>query len=92
VYRQNRNHEQSSMALRSSDRLVLGLIAIGVVFASLGLGEAVYRFMFRDFDGATDRLPLEILFGLAFAWLTTKLTRSLEGPTNTECWRPREST
>jgi len=31
--------------------------------------------MFRDFDGATDRLPLEILFGLAFAWLTTKLTR-----------------
>jgi hypothetical protein len=31
------------------------------------------RFTFRDFDGATDRLPIEMLFGLAFAWMTTKL-------------------
>ena len=68
---------QSSIALRSTDRLTLGLIAIGVVFASLGLGEAVYRFVFLDFDGATDRLPAELLFGLAFAWMTTKLARKI---------------
>jgi hypothetical protein len=50
---------------------------MGVIFASLGLGEAVYRFAFRDFDGATDRLPIEMLFGLAFAWMTTKLARKI---------------
>lgn len=50
---------------------------MGVIFASLGLGEAVYRFAFLDFDGATDRLPIEMLFGLAFAWMTTKLARRI---------------
>jgi hypothetical protein len=64
---------QSSVALRPSDRLTLGLVGMGVIFASLGLGEAVYRFAFFDFDGATDRLPIKLLFGLAFAWMTTKL-------------------
>ena len=68
---------QSSVALRPSDRLTLGLIGMGVIFASLGLGEAVYRFAFFDFDGATDRLPIELLFGLAFAWMTTKLARRI---------------
>jgi hypothetical protein len=33
-------------------------------FAALGLGEAVDRFTFLDFDGATDRLPIEMLFGV----------------------------
>src|SRR5690349_4971794 len=70
---QNCGSEQVPAALRSSDRLTLGLIGIGVVFASLGLGEAVYRFAFLDFDGATDRLPIEMLFGLLFAWMATKL-------------------
>ena len=70
---QNYDSEQSTVTLRSTDRLILGLIGIGVVFASLGLGEAVYRFLFRDFDGATDRLPLEMLFGITFAWIITKL-------------------
>ena len=50
---------------------------MGVIFASLGLGEAVYRFAFLDFDGATDRLPIEMLFGLAFAWMTMKLARRI---------------
>ena len=72
---QNCGSEQSSVALRPIDRLTLGLIGIGVIFASLGLGEAVYRFAFLDFDGATDRLPIEMLFGLAFAWVTTNLAR-----------------
>jgi hypothetical protein len=37
---------------------------MGVIFAALGLGEAVDRFTFLDFDGATDRLPIEMLFGV----------------------------
>jgi NADH:ubiquinone oxidoreductase subunit D len=57
--------------------LTLGLIGIGVIFAALGLGEAVYRFLFLDFDGSTDRLPIEMLFGLAFAWMATKLARRI---------------
>ena len=65
--------QPSAVVLRPIDRLTLGLVGIAVVFASLGLGEAVYRFAFLDFDGATDRLPIEMLFGLAFAWLATKL-------------------
>jgi hypothetical protein len=73
----NRGSEQSSVALRPGDRLTLGLIGMGVIFASLGLGEAVYRFAFLDFDGATDRLPIEMLFGLALAWTTTKLARRI---------------
>jgi hypothetical protein len=74
---QNRDTNQSSMELRPFDRLTLGLIGMGVIFASLGLGEAVYRLAFFDFDGATDRLPLEMLFGLAFAWMATKLVKGI---------------
>src|SRR5882672_8704120 len=77
AFAKNSGREQWSVALRSKDRLKLGLIGIGVIFASLGLGEAVYRFAFQDFDGATDRLPIEMLFGLAFAWMTTKLARKI---------------
>jgi hypothetical protein len=77
VSAQSYGREQSCVALRSSDRLTIGLIGAGVVFASLGLGEAVYRFVFLDFDGATDRLPIEMLFGLTFAWIATKLTKRI---------------
>jgi hypothetical protein len=65
------------VALRPMERVMLGLIGVGVVFASLGLGEAVYRFAFLDFDGATDRLPIEMLFGLAFAWITVKVVKRI---------------
>src|ERR1019366_5517863 len=75
AFSRNCGTEQSSATLRLNDRLTLGLIGMGVIYASLGLGEAVYRFAFRDFDGATDRLPIEMLFGLLFAWMTTKLAR-----------------
>jgi hypothetical protein len=74
---QNCGSEHSSVVLRSNDRLKLGVVGIGVIFASLGLGEAVYRCAFLDFDGATDRFPIEMLFGLLFAWLTTKLAGRL---------------
>jgi hypothetical protein len=77
AFAQNLNREQSSVVLRLNHRLTLGLIGVGVIFASLGLGEAVYRFAFLDFDGATDRLPIEMLFGLAFAWMTTKLAKGI---------------
>lgn len=77
AFTHNYGREQSPVALRPNDRLTLGLIGVGVIFASLGLGEAVYRVAFLDFDGATDRLPIEMLFGLAFAWMTTKLARRI---------------
>jgi hypothetical protein len=77
AFAENSGSEQSVVALRPIDRLTLGLIGLGVIFASLGLGEAVYRFAFRDFDGATDRLPIEMLFGLAFAWMATRLARKI---------------
>ena len=73
AFAQNRGREHSSIAFRSNDRLKLATIGIGVIFASLGLGEAMYRFAFLDFDGATDRLPIEMLFGILFAWMTTRL-------------------
>jgi|ERR1700722_2143447 hypothetical protein len=77
AFAQNCGNEQSCVALRPSDRVTIALIGMAVIFASLGLGEAVYRFAFRDFDGATDRLPIELLFGLAFAWMSTKLVRRI---------------
>lgn len=77
MFSQNSSSKPSSQTLRPIDRLTLGLIGIGVIFASLGLGEAVYRLAFLDFDGATDRLPIEMFFGLAFAWMTTKLARRI---------------
>ena len=77
MFAQNCGSKQSSVALRRINRLTPGLIGIGVIFASLGLGEAVYRLAFFNFDGATDRLPVELLFGLAFAWMTAKLVRKI---------------
>jgi hypothetical protein len=75
--KQNRGNNQPPLELRPFDRLTLALIGLGVIFASLGLGEAVYRLAFFDFDGATDRLPIEILFGLAFAWTATKMVKGI---------------
>jgi len=71
------SNRQPSADLRPFDRLTLATIGVGVIFASLGLGEAVYRLAFFDFDGATDRLPIEMVFGLAFAWMTMKLAKRI---------------
>ena len=73
----NRSSERSSMTLRPIDRMTLAFVGMGVIFASLGLGEAVYRLAFFDFDGATDRLPIEMLFGLMFAWIVMKVARKI---------------
>ncbi len=73
-----KNHSSSvSQELRPVDRLTLGLVGMAVIFASLGLGEAVYRLLFFDFDGATDRLPIEMMFGLMFAWIVMKVTKRI---------------
>jgi hypothetical protein len=64
AFAQSRGSGKSSAALRLSDRLPHGLIGMGVILAALGLGEAVDRFTILDFDGATDRLPIEMLFGV----------------------------
>ena len=57
----------------------LQALSIGttVLFASLGLGEAVYRLAFSDFDGAKDRLPIEALFGFLLSYLASKLARAV---------------
>lgn len=70
-------NRELSLGLRKTDRLTLALIGVGVIFASLGLGEAVYRLAFFEFEGARDRLPIEMLFGLAFAWMTMKVAKKI---------------
>jgi hypothetical protein len=77
AFAQNLGRDQSSVALLHSERFTLNFIGMAVIFAALGLGEAVYRLLFLEFDGATDRLPIEILFGIAFAWMTVKLVRRI---------------
>src|ERR1700680_1218960 len=66
-----------SLRFRQTESLEAYLIGITVLFASLGLGEAVYRLAFSDFDGARDRLPIEALFGLVLGCLATKLARNV---------------
>jgi hypothetical protein len=63
--------------LETFDLLPVYLVGIPVLFASLGMGEAVYRLLFQDFDGAKDRLPIEMFFGLVFAWISVSFVRSL---------------
>jgi hypothetical protein len=64
-------------ALETFDLLPVYLVGVPVLFASLGMGEAVYRLLFQDFDGAKDRLPIEMFFGLVFAWMAISFVRSL---------------
>jgi hypothetical protein len=61
-----------SIRFQPMERLKVYLFGATVLFASFGMGEAVYRLLFSEFDGATDRIPVEVLFGLVFAWLATK--------------------
>jgi hypothetical protein len=69
-----RNHPSFSQTF---ELLPVFFVGVAVVFASLGMGEAVYRLLFSDYDGATDRLPIEAFFGLVFAWLATTFVRNL---------------
>ena len=77
AFAQNGGIGQSCAELRPSDRLRLGIDCDGSDICCTSLGEAVYRFAFLDFDGATDRLPIEISFGLVFPFMATKLVRKV---------------
>ena len=67
-----RDGNDDSIRLQPMERLKVYLFGTTVLFASFGMGEAVFRLLFSEFDGATDRIPVEVLFGSVFAWLATK--------------------
>ncbi len=69
-----RTHDgrEDSVRFQPMDWLKVYLFGATILFASFGMGEAVYRLLFSEFDGITDRIPVELLFGLVFAWLATK--------------------
>jgi len=72
-----RRSTQTIAELRPKHLLTLALIGAGVIFAALGAGEAVYKLAFMDFDGAKDRLPIEVCFGIAFACMAMKIARRI---------------
>jgi hypothetical protein len=67
-----RDGSDESLHFQPIERLKVYLFGATILFASFGMGEAVYRLLFSEFDGMTDRIPIEVLFGLVFAWLATK--------------------
>ena len=67
-----RDGSDDSRRFQPMERLIVYLFGTTVLFASLGMGEAVYRLLFSEFDGAKDRIPIEALFGFVLAWLATK--------------------
>jgi hypothetical protein len=67
-----RNGSDDSIQFQPIERLKVYLFGALILFASFGMGEAVYRLLFSEFDGINDRIPIELLFGLVFAWLATK--------------------
>jgi hypothetical protein len=71
-FARTRDGSEDSIHLQPAERLRVYLFGATVLFASFGMGEAVYRLLFSEFDGATDRIPVEVLCGLVFAWLATK--------------------
>ena len=69
---QTADGSDDSIRFQLIERLKVYLFGALVLFASFGMGETVYRLLFSEFDGAKDRIPIEALFGLVFAWLATK--------------------
>jgi hypothetical protein len=67
-----RDGSDESLHVQPIEHLKVYLFGATILFASFGMGEAVYRLLFSEFDGMTDRIPVEVLFGLVFAWLATK--------------------
>jgi hypothetical protein len=72
-----RDTSDDSIRSQSMERLTAYLFGVTVLFASFGMGEAVYRLLFSEFDGTTDRIPIEVFFGLVFAWLAAKFVGSV---------------
>jgi hypothetical protein len=72
-----RNEEEDSIEFQPTELLKVYLFGATILFASFGMGEAVYKLLFSEFDGITDRIPIELLFGMVFAWLATKFVGSV---------------
>ena len=70
---QSPDGSDDSIRFQLIERVKVYLFGAIVLFASFGMGEAVYRILFSEFDGAKDRIPIEALFGLVFAWLLQRL-------------------
>ncbi len=70
--RSRNGNNNDSIEFQPIERLKVYMFGATILFASFGMGEAVYRLLFSEFDGITDRIPLELLFGFIFAWLATK--------------------
>ncbi|MGA8430731.1 MAG: hypothetical protein WB729_12990 [Candidatus Sulfotelmatobacter sp.] len=68
----SRNGNDDLIEFQPIERLKVFMFGATILFASFGMGEAVYRLLFSEFDGIKDRIPLELLFGSIFAWLATK--------------------
>jgi hypothetical protein len=70
--RSRNGNNNDSIEFQPIERLKVYMFGATILFASFGMGETVYRLLFSEFDGITDRIPLELLFGSIFAWLATK--------------------
>ena len=67
-----RDGGDDSLRFQPMERLKVYVFGAIVLFASFGMGEAVYRLLFSEFDGATDRIPIEALVGLVFGGLAIR--------------------
>ncbi len=74
---QTTERNDDSIRFEPMDRLAIYLFGVTVLFASFGMGEAAYRLLFSEFDGARDRIPTEVLFGSVFAWLAIKFVGNI---------------
>jgi hypothetical protein len=71
-FARTRDRNDDSIRFQPMEWLQVYLFGATVLFASFGMGEAVYRLLFSEFDGVTDRIPVEAMFGLVFAWVATR--------------------
>jgi hypothetical protein len=56
-----RDSSDDSIRFQLMERLKVYLFGATVLFASFGMGEALYRLMYSEFDAKTDRNPVEVL-------------------------------
>ena len=78
-----RDGSDESLHFQPIERLKVYLFGATILFASFGMGEAVYRLLFSEFDGMTDRIPIEVLFGKSLPtgakFLTQCLSYGIQG-------------
>ena len=57
-----RDASDDSISFQPMERIKVYLFGATVLFASFGMGEAVYRLLFSEFDGITDRSRISQLW------------------------------